>query len=112
MLRFVLEYLQGGFRAVGLRGADRRTEDRLLGVTAQVFEQGFVAGDKAASAGYRFRQAAANDVHLVGHAEVVGGAAPLIAQHTKAVGIVHHAETVVLRGDVQQLLGGGNMPFH
>lgn len=79
---------------------------------AEVFDEGFVAGDKAAYGAEGFGHAAADDVHLVGDAEVVGGAAALAAEDAEAVGVVEHGEHFVGGGGFEEGGEGGDVAFH
>ena len=82
-----LDGRQGG-RGRGRRR--RRREDQRAGAVLDVVDDRRVAGDEAADRGHRLRERPHDQVDVVLEAEVLGRAAPGLAEDADAVRVVHH----------------------
>ena len=112
VLRFALHHVESGGCGGALARADGSAEDGLLGVGAQVFDEVARTGDESARAREGLRHAAADDVDLVVHLEVIDGAAALPTEHAEAVGVVEHGEAAGFLADLRNLGQAANVALH
>jgi len=112
VLGLVLQDVECGAGDGGLGGAERSTEDGLLRVSAQVFDDFARGGDEAAGAAKRFREAAAEDVDLGTESEMSGGAASPLAEHAEAVCVVEDGEAAVRLAECREFGQAADVAFH
>ena len=102
-------------RRVGRRRGRRGVagaEDIGTGVVAQEVDDGLVGRDEATDGGEGFAEGAHDQVHVVGDAEVVASAPPVIAEDAESVRLIDHDAGVVFlreRDDLRQL---GHVALH
>ena len=112
MLRFTPHDIERGRGAGRLARADRRAENGLFRMGAEILNHLAGASHETAGAGERFREAAAHEVDLVVQLEVIDRAAPLPAEHAETVGVIKHQETAVLLGRFDDLRQANDMALH
>ena len=95
-----------------VRRWERRREDEGPGVVPEVIDHLLGAHDEAADRRQRLRERADDQVHLVGDAEVGGGAVAFRAQHAHGVGVVDREDRAVPLSDFEQRRDVGDVAFH
>ncbi len=96
------QQIDGGDAGRRIRRGDGRREQERAAALAQPFDDDLVAGHQPADHAEGLGERADLDIHLAVQAEVVHDAAPALAEHAFAVGVVHHEHDVVLAGDLVQ----------
>ena len=87
---------QRGQRHRALRRGNARREDERAGVVAGEVHHLRACGHVAAQAGQGLGEGAHVDVHFILQTVITGRAASAVAQHAKAVGVVHHDPRAIL----------------